>query len=169
MSLTDRIRRRIGRQLRDSGALREVRDSARVAETRIAREQARLDKRIERAEQQGKRIDRLTETIAAMQQRFGPVEGIAHVREVDHVRMSSQLAALEARVGRLEQHLSDGVIVGELDADGRATATSLLDEIRREHEQIRVRMQVITWYEERLRRVEASLTALYDGDRRHPV
>jgi chromosome segregation ATPase len=171
--LTARFRRRLGRELRETTALKEVRAGLQAVEKRTAAEHDRLDRQLERAERQVKRVDKLTETLAAVQERLGPIEGIFRVREVDHERMSSQLAALEARVGRLEEHLADHALVSGsdagLDAEGRATATSLLDEIRREHEQIRVRMQVITWYEERLRRVEASLVSLYDGDRRHPV
>ena len=42
------------------------------------------------------------------------------------------------------------------EGEDEAEARRLIDEIRREHEQIRVRMQVISAYEERLRRVEAT-------------
>ena len=171
MGVSDMIRRRIGRQLRDSGALREVRDTVRATEKKMATEHTRVDRHIERterqAERQAKRLDQLAEALASVQERLQPAEQIARLREVDHERMCSQVAALEARVARLEQLQSDGPLVA--DAEATAASTSLLDEIRREHEQIRVRMQIITWYEERLRRVESSLLALYEGDRRHPV
>jgi len=42
-------------------------------------------------------------------------------------------------------------------------ATDALGQIRREHEQIRIRMQIIASYEERLRRVDESLVSLYEG------
>ena len=40
--------------------------------------------------------------------------------------------------------------------------------MRREHDQARVRFQVISAYEERLRRLEAAVVEMYDGDIRNP-
>ena len=55
------------------------------------------------------------------------------------------------------------------DDDQLAAGRTLLDEVRTEHARIRARMQVVSAYEERLRRVEESVTELFDGDRRHLV
>ena len=56
-----------------------------------------------------------------------------------------------------------------LDDESVAEGRGLLDEVRTEHARIRARMQVVSAYEERLRRVEESVAELYEGDRRHPV
>jgi hypothetical protein len=53
--------------------------------------------------------------------------------------------------------------------DQLAAGRTLLDDVRTEHARIRARMQVVSAYEERLRRVEESVTELFDGDRRHLV
>ena len=47
--------------------------------------------------------------------------------------------------------------------------SALVDDVRTEHARIRARMQVISAYEERLRRVEESVAELYEGDPRHLV
>ncbi len=174
MSLTAKVRRRLGRELRNSSPLKEVGSRLSASEKRIAAEHERLDRQIaridrhmERAEAQAKRLDRLAQTMSTVQERLKPTEEITRLRDLDHERMTSQVRALEERVGKLEEQLADGTVVADTESTQRSI--SLLDEVRREHEQIRVRMQVITWYEERLRRVESSLLALYDGDPRHPV
>ena len=56
-----------------------------------------------------------------------------------------------------------------LDDERLAEGRGLLEEVRTEHARIRARMQVVSAYEERLRRVEESVAELYEGDRRHPV
>ena len=73
---------------------------------------------------------------------------------------------IEERMGRLEERLRGEDLAG--DADDRAEARSLVAEIRREHEQVRIRMQVIGQYEERLRRLEDAVVKMYQGDVRHP-
>ena len=76
------------------------------------------------------------------------------------------------RLADLEQLLADsasGVTAKRPDDEQLAAGRSLLDEVRTEHARIRARMQVVSAYEERLRRVEESVTELFDGDRRHLV
>jgi DNA repair exonuclease SbcCD ATPase subunit len=67
-------------------------------------------------------------------------------------RVSPQLAALEERVEDLRQRLD----LPDLDAsdDDRAEARSLVEEIRREHAQVRARISAATVFEERLRVLE---------------
>jgi DNA repair exonuclease SbcCD ATPase subunit len=67
-------------------------------------------------------------------------------------RVSPQLAALEERVEDLRQRLD----VPDLDASDadRAEARSLVEEIRREHAQVRARITAATVFEERLRVLE---------------
>jgi hypothetical protein len=74
---------------------------------------------------------------------------------------------LEERLGELAERLDSGVFVAE--PAEQVEARSLVEEVRREHQQIRTRMQIISQYEERLRRVEESLGALTDADHRRLV
>lgn len=74
----------------------------------------------------------------------------------DYERLARHLAATETRLELLADGLDAPSYEGD-DAD-HAQARALVDEIRREHEQIRVRFQVVTAYEERLGRVERTLS-----------
>ena len=64
----------------------------------------------------------------------------------------TQLAALEERLEDLRQRLD----VPDLDASdtNRAEARSLVEEVRREHAQVRARISAATVFEERLRVLE---------------
>jgi chromosome segregation ATPase len=182
------VRRKIGRALRNSGALREIRASVdkrferlearqRATQRQVTVQQAHIDRAGNADKQvrqlhivigrQAKQLDKLTSTIAALQARVRPIEQAGSLREIDHARLTTQVGALEERAGRLEQRIGDGALI--TDDTSSAQARDLLTEVRSEHEQIRVRMQIISWYEERLRRVEASVTSMYDGDLRHPL
>jgi chromosome segregation ATPase len=176
------VRRTLGQAVRNSGPLREIRtqldkrqqsveDRMTVIEKRVGGQLDRFAKRADNfralADKQAKQISQLTTRLAGLQERVRPIEHANGLRELDHGRLTTQVGAMEERLGRVEQLLSDRPLV----ADDAATAESraLVEEIRREHEQVRVRMQIITSYEERLRRVEASVTTIFDGDPRHPV
>ena len=67
-------------------------------------------------------------------------------------RVSPQLAALEERLEDLRQRIE----MPDLDASDadRAEARSLVEEIRREHAQVRARITAATVFEERLRVLE---------------
>lgn len=68
-------------------------------------------------------------------------------------RLSPQVAALESRLEDLRQRLD----VPPLEAtdDQRAEARTLVEEVRREHAQVRARISAATVFEERLRVLEA--------------
>ena len=74
-----------------------------------------------------------------------------------------------SRVRRRIADARSGVAAAPLDDAQLATGRGLLDEVRTEHARVRARMQVVSAYEERLRRVEESVAELFDGDRRHQV
>jgi chromosome segregation ATPase len=84
-------------------------------------------------------------------------EGLNHLRgdlrwirsELD--RMMPHVAAQDARLETLRERLA---IVPNADALEIAESRSLLEEIQRQHGQIRVRMAGIARYEDRLRRLE---------------
>jgi DNA repair exonuclease SbcCD ATPase subunit len=67
-------------------------------------------------------------------------------------RLEPQLASLEQRLEELRQRYDTRIDPGT--GDEQAEAARLVDLVRREHEQIRARMTAISWYEERLRRLE---------------
>ena len=138
----------------------------------------RLDRQLARLEAQGRRLDSqqqkigelrtaLNATKETLRDRLTPIEKRDAIREVEHGRLHAQVGAIEERLGRIEELLSSPRMAATEGADGEAVA--VLAAVRREHEQIRVRMQIISSYEERLRRVETSVIALYQGDHRHPV
>lgn len=131
---------------------------------RYSKQNERLRDQLDR---QRATIDRLSTAVADLRSRIAPYEKDQRIRELDSQRALQQLGALETRLGRLEEklepnHLSD-------DDESLAQARSLVDTVRREHDQVRVRFQVISAYEERMRRLEAAVIEMYDGDIRHPL
>jgi chromosome segregation ATPase len=117
-----------------------------------------------RLEQRLKSLERELEDVKAQ---VRPVELASKRRDVEHGRMSFQFGAVEQRLGQIEQRIATGTFVA--DEAEQAEARRLVDEVRREHDQARVRFQIISHYEERLRRVESALLELLDGDLRQPV
>lgn len=125
------------------------------------------------------RVDEQQQRLGRQDQRLGDLE--ARVKDLDRAtvldttereRRDAQFGTLEVRLADLEQRLADsaaGATGIPLDDEQLAQGRGLLDEVRTEHSRIRARMQVVSAYEERLRRVEESVAELYDGDRRHPV
>jgi chromosome segregation ATPase len=72
--------------------------------------------------------------------------------ERELIRVSPQLAAVEERLADLRERILDPDWTGD-DAD-RAEARELIDEVRRQHRQIRERITAATVFEERLRVLE---------------
>ncbi len=69
-------------------------------------------------------------------------------------RMQPQTASMEQRLEELRQRVDTRIVPGP--AEEAAEAHRLLEEVRREHAQIRSRMTAIAWYEDRLRKLEES-------------
>jgi chromosome segregation ATPase len=148
---------------------------------RLESQRERLDKQRDRIDRYGKqtenlraavtkqasRLDRLNEVVTDLREELKPLQRGDGLRNTDLRRMSSQLAAVEERLGKLDDQVHEPT--GHLTDAETAEARRLIDEIRNEHEQIRVRMQVVSSYEERLRRVEIALLELYDSDLRDPI
>lgn len=122
--------------------------------------EARLD-RLQR------RMRSLQKSVRELQESLAPLVRAHNLRELDQGRAMQQLAALEERVGRIEERLEGDRY--DTDDASLTEARNLVDTVRREHDQVRVRMQIVSSYEERLRRLEATMVELYDGDPRHPV
>ncbi len=178
MSIRDRVTRRWGVAPEEmQAATRRLNQQERQLEklsTRFAELRVRLErvaganhKLRERAERQDGRLTALQGTVKELKESIAPIIRAQNLREVDHGRAMQQLAALEERVGRIEEALESNSY--ETDDDSLREARSLVDTVRREHDQVRVRFQIISAYEERLRRLEAAVTTMYDGDLRHPL
>lgn len=144
----------------------------RVLRDKLARTAAGL------AEVRG-RVDGLRTRADKHEQRIKELEALtkdlgrsAALDTVERERRDLQFGAVETRLADLEQRLADvraGHAGGAPDAADVAEGRALLAEVRDEHARVRARMQVVSAYEERLRRVEESVAELYDGDRRHLV
>ena len=118
------------------------------------------------------RADRHEQRIAALEALTKDYGRSMNLDTVERERRDLQLGAVETRLADLEQRLADrgaGRAGTAPDAAELAEGRALLAEVRDEHARLRARMQVVSAYEERLRRVEESVADLYDGDRRHLV
>lgn len=154
--------------------IRDLRHDMTEVRARLDKQRARLDRAAKvDAQLRGQllklqdRLSRQQELIKELRRELGPVQHDQRQREVDYVRAMQQLGALETRVGRLEERLEPDRFTA--DDESLREARSLVDTVRREHDQVRVRFQIISAYEERMRRLEAAVIDMYDGDVRHPI
>ena len=119
---------------------------------RLDRQRDRVDKYAhgleqtkERLERQNKKLERAQEQITELTDALGAVVKAEKLRETDFRRATQQLASLEVRLGMIEEKLdSDRYVVSDAD---QVQARSLVDAVRREHDQVRARFQVIAGYE----------------------
>lgn len=89
--------------------------------------------------------------LADMERRFGEVERIQRWSHNELERIIPQVAAQESQLESLREQLG-AVPAG--DQPQIDESRSLIDEIRREHSQIRVRLTAVAQYEDRLRKLE---------------
>ena len=82
--------------------------------------------------------------------------------EHDLMRIGTQVAALESRVENLRERLDLGAPAPGEPGD---EARSIVEEMRREHERVRVRISAAVRYEERLRQLEERLAVLEKQDK----
>ena len=100
-----------------------------------------------RLEEQRQRMDRLAE----FERRFREVEKAQHWSGNELERIIPQIAAQESQLESLREKLD---AVPAADQPQIDESRSLIDEIRREHSQIRVRLTAVAQYEDRLRKLE---------------
>lgn len=162
--MLDRLRRPIGDLRRDVGEIRQRLDNQRARLEAAAKTNAQLRNQILKLQE---RVSRLQDRVTELKRELGPVQHDQRQREVDYLRALQQLAALEQRVGRIEEQREPDQFTS--DEPSLREARSLVDTVRREHDQVRVRFQIISAYEERMRRLEAAILDMYDGDVRHPL
>lgn len=119
----------------------------------------------QRVDQQAKQLATLKETTATLRstiteqnRRIRVVELASEHREREHGNLTIQVGRCQELLGEFEERLRDERFITEPAEE--AEARRLVEEIRREHEQIRVRMQAVAQYEDRLRRIEAAIVDL---------
>lgn len=119
----------------------------------------------QRVDQQAKQLAALKEstaklraTITEQNRRIRVVELASEHREREHGNLTIQVGRCQELLGEFEERLRDERFITEPGEE--AEARRLVEEIRREHEQIRVRMQAVAQYEDRLRRIEAAVAEL---------
>ncbi|HEV7648101.1 MAG TPA: hypothetical protein VGP26_08070 [Actinophytocola sp.] len=89
--------------------------------------------------------------LADMERRFGEVERIQRWSYNELERIIPQIAAQESQLESLREKLGAVPAADQPQIDESRT---LVDEIRREHNQIRVRLTAVAQYEDRLRKLE---------------
>jgi len=100
-----------------------------------------------RLDEQRQRMDRLAE----LERRFREVEKAQHWSANELERIIPQIAAQESQLESLREKIG---AVPAADQPQIDESRSLIDEIRREHSQIRVRLTAVAQYEDRLRKLE---------------
>ena len=135
------VRTRLRRRLRRSSGVDQLAE-------RLAKTDARLARHGEKLTTLGARVKRNRELLDEMKPAAYRVQSLLEI-------LAAQVGAIEERL----QDLTEKVEAGGFDAtDGeKAETRGLIQEVREEHQRIRVRFGAVTRYEERLRRLESAL------------
>lgn len=136
-----RVSRRLDRAIawRVEAALEPLRQRLDDHERRILRLERRLD-------------EQLPDAVRAANRALSEVE-----------RVRPQASATEQRLEELRQRVETQLDPGT--TAEQAEAARLVDVVRQEHERIRARMTAISWYEDRLRKLEDRISAPEDSPR----
>ena len=139
---------------------------------KVATHAAALKTLRSRVDDHERRSARQDELLKDLQAKVTYLDRARTMEAAERERRDAQFGTIEVRLAELEQRLHDArTQVGSTTPDGEelAEAQALVDDVRTEHARIRARMQVVSAYEERLRRVEESVAELFEGDPRHLV
>ncbi|PXY31865.1 hypothetical protein [Prauserella muralis] len=140
--------------------LRVVRDGigARLArlvdfriDERIREHVSRLARHADRLDEHGRRLDEQRKRLDSLQKNLETVRGDLLWTTSEVKRLIPHVAAQEAQLEDLRGKLA---LAPAADQAEVAEARSLIEEVQRQHAQIRVRLTGIARYEERLRRLE---------------
>lgn len=135
--VSDRIKRLIDYRINEKIPLERLEEIYRTVD-RLATDH------IEVVEDQRRRL-------ADLERRFNEVEKLQRWSANELERIIPQVAAQESQLESLRQKIS---AVPTADQPQIDEARSLIDEIQREHSQIRVRLTAVAQYEDRLRKLE---------------
>jgi chromosome segregation ATPase len=89
--------------------------------------------------------------LAEVERRFGEIERLQRWSANELERIIPQIASQESQLESLREKLAAVPLADRPQID---ESRSLIDEIRREHSQIRVRLTAVAQYEDRLRKLE---------------
>ncbi|GAB3429587.1 hypothetical protein [Actinophytocola sediminis] len=95
--------------------------------------------------------DDLGRRLGDLERRFAEVSKLQHWSAGELERIIPQIGAQESQLESLREKLSAAPAA---DGPELAESRSLIEEIRREHSQIRVRLTAVAQYEDRLRKLE---------------
>lgn len=96
-------------------------------------------------------VEDLRRRLGDLEHRFNEVERVQHWSANELERIIPQVAAQESQLESLRDKIT---AVPAADQPQIDETRSLIDEIRREHSQIRVRLTAVAQYEDRLRKLE---------------
>ncbi len=131
---------------------------------------AAQEKTSKQVARQARQLEQVVTQLSDIKEQLRPLTIASNHRDAEHELLTAQMGALEERMGRIEERLGTGRFV--TDDEQQVEARGLVEEIRAQHEQIRVRLQIVAHYEERLRRLEGtvkSLSGLSESEARHLV
>ena len=132
-------------------------------ETRISQQRRLLSDVRQALRDQRGRLGRFRSKLDTLSERLENLTGTVKQLRVGYARVDSQMNAVELRLASLES--TDEEPRDAADGQPEAvTASRVLDEIRQEHSRVRTRFQVMTNYEERIRRLEAALGPTADSE-----
>jgi chromosome segregation ATPase len=122
---------------------------------RLDAQRDRLQRQGEQLEQQQQRLDRQRQRLRQLARQQADVRTDIATLNVGYPVLLQQMASFETRL----QQLVDAADSRPVTATGaeQEQARNLLEEVRREHSQIRARLGVVGRYEERVRRLEAAI------------
>jgi predicted nucleic acid-binding Zn-ribbon protein len=129
--------------------------------TTVERQRNRLDKQGARLDAQAKRLGDQAKRLGDQASALSKLGRRVNELWIAYGRMENQVAALESRVESMSPEVRHGGHLPEHDQD---EAVALIEDIRTEHRRIRERFQVVTRYEERVRRLEEALEPGPDRD-----
>ena len=147
--LKDKVRAHVATRTELEALTRDVR--------RLGRRTAAVPRLRQRVQRQGARLGQLRKAVAEQRRANQRLTQKTTVLRTDFERLAHQLAATETRIEWLRERIDPEVFDGT--TEDRTEARRLIEEIRHEHAQVRVRFQVVSNYEERLSRVEKALSA----------
>lgn len=145
--LKDQVRARVASRAELEALQRDVQ--------KLRQRSARLPRLRRRVENLGQRLRNQGASLREQRRMTSSLAGQMATLRTDFDRMANQIAATETRIEWVRERVDPEVFEGT--TEERAQARQLIEEIRREHAQIRVRFQVVSNYEERLSRVENAL------------
>ncbi|WP_048876865.1 hypothetical protein [Saccharomonospora saliphila] len=128
------------------------------------RTRARLDGHEARVTEQEHRTADHCRRLDELEHGLGRVRGDLLWTSGEVKRLIPHVAAQEARLEDLREHLALLATDAPVDDAELARARSLVEEIQRQHAQVRVRLSGIARYEDRLRRLEEQVASAVNSD-----